>query len=96
MGSCNKSVFLFRIDADGAKRTVDYTADPVHGFNAVVRREPLYQKSVVAAPLIQKSIIAAPTLSYAQPIATGYSTPLLQKSVLAQPLTSGYSKTILG
>lgn len=26
------------IDADGYKRTVDYTADPIHGFNAVVNR----------------------------------------------------------
>lgn len=30
------------VDADGTKRTVDYTADPHNGFNAVVRREPLH------------------------------------------------------
>ncbi|XP_061400481.1 larval cuticle protein A2B-like, partial [Musca vetustissima] len=29
------------IDADGFKRTVQYTADDVNGFNAVVHREPL-------------------------------------------------------
>lgn len=29
------------IDSDGFKRTVDYTADDINGFNAVVRREPL-------------------------------------------------------
>ncbi|XP_026292659.2 larval cuticle protein A3A-like isoform X2 [Frankliniella occidentalis] len=28
-------------DPDGTRRTVDYAADPVNGFNAVVRREPL-------------------------------------------------------
>lgn len=28
------------IDSDGFKRIVDYTADDIHGFNAVVRREP--------------------------------------------------------
>lgn len=39
------------IDADGHKRTVDYTADPHNGFNAVVHREPLVHKAaVVAAP----------------------------------------------
>jgi len=27
------------IEADGTRRIVEYTADPVHGFNAVVRRE---------------------------------------------------------
>ncbi|KAH8317523.1 hypothetical protein KR074_011617, partial [Drosophila pseudoananassae] len=29
------------VDSDGFKRTVQYTADPVSGFNAVVSREPL-------------------------------------------------------
>lgn len=27
------------IEADGTRRIVDYTADPVNGFNAVVRKE---------------------------------------------------------
>lgn len=27
------------VDADGTRRIVDYTADALHGFNAVVRRE---------------------------------------------------------
>ncbi|XP_016931690.2 larval cuticle protein A2B [Drosophila suzukii] len=34
------------VDSDGFKRTVQYTADPVNGFNAVVSREPLV-KAVV-------------------------------------------------
>lgn len=29
------------VDPDGTKRTVDYTADPKKGFNAVVRTEPV-------------------------------------------------------
>lgn len=29
------------VDSDGLHRTVDYTADEVNGFNAVVRREPI-------------------------------------------------------
>lgn len=41
------------IDADGYRRTVDYTADPVHGFNAVVNREPL-TKAVAVAPVATK------------------------------------------
>ncbi|XP_025834567.1 cuticle protein 19.8-like [Agrilus planipennis] len=28
-------------DSDGTRRTVDYAADSVNGFNAVVRREPI-------------------------------------------------------
>ena len=30
------------VDADGHKRTVQYTADPINGFNAVVSREPIH------------------------------------------------------
>lgn len=29
------------LDSDGLHRTVDYTADPTNGFNAVVQREPV-------------------------------------------------------
>lgn len=58
------------IDADGFKRTVEYTADPVHGFNAVVHREPLVAK-VAAAPVAK---FAAP-LAYAAPVAK-YAAPL--------------------
>ncbi|KPJ20729.1 PREDICTED: cuticle protein 21-like [Papilio xuthus] len=36
------------LDADGTKRTVDYAADDVNGFNAVVRKDP----AVVAAPAV--------------------------------------------
>ncbi|RZC38230.1 Chitin bind 4 domain containing protein [Asbolus verrucosus] len=38
------------VDPDGTRRTVEYTADPINGFNAVVHREPLVAKAVVAAP----------------------------------------------
>lgn len=41
------------IDADGSHRVVEYTADPIHGFNAVVHREPLAVKGVVpVAPAV--------------------------------------------
>ncbi|XP_065157784.1 larval cuticle protein A3A-like [Atheta coriaria] len=53
------------IDADGFKRTVEYTADDVHGFNAVVHREPLAVKAV-AAPVVAK--VAAPVAYAAAPL----------------------------
>jgi len=37
------------VDPDGTRRTVDYTADPHNGFNAVVTKEPLV-KGYAAAP----------------------------------------------
>ncbi|XP_030377837.1 cuticle protein 8 [Scaptodrosophila lebanonensis] len=39
------------VDPDGYKRTVTYTADDVHGFNAVVNRVPYALKPVAVAPL---------------------------------------------
>ncbi|XP_055850236.1 cuticle protein 21-like [Episyrphus balteatus] len=36
------------VDADGYKRTVSYTADAEHGFNAVVNRAPLHEAGHVS------------------------------------------------
>lgn len=47
------------IDADGYKRTVEYTADEHNGFNAVVHREPTGHKAVGSAP-VHKYVAAAP------------------------------------
>lgn len=38
------------VDPDGTRRIVDYSADPLNGFNAVVRREPLVVPAPVSAP----------------------------------------------
>lgn len=41
------------LEADGTKRIVDYTADPINGFNAIVRKSPVFAASPVvpvAAP----------------------------------------------
>ncbi|XP_045504334.1 larval cuticle protein A2B-like [Colias croceus] len=40
--------FYSLVDPDGTKRTVEYTADPHNGFNAVVHREPLGAVKAVA------------------------------------------------
>ncbi|XP_012283587.1 LOW QUALITY PROTEIN: calphotin [Orussus abietinus] len=57
------------IEADGTRRIVDYTADPVNGFNAVVNREP----AVAVAPVVAKAAVAAapvlPRVVAAAPIA---------------------------
>lgn len=55
-------------DPDGTRRTVEYTADPVNGFNAVVHKEPLVAK--VAAPVAYAAPVAkvaAAPVAYAAP-----------------------------
>ncbi|XP_034253320.1 cuticle protein 21-like [Thrips palmi] len=57
-------------EADGTRRIVDYTADPVNGFNAVVRKEPL----VHAAPVVAK--VAAPVAYAAAPVVKSIAAPV--------------------
>ncbi|CAH1173769.1 unnamed protein product [Phaedon cochleariae] len=73
------------VDADGFRRTVEYTADPVHGFNAVVHREPLVQKAVVAkvaapvayaAPVAKLAYAAAPVAKVAYNAPVAYAAPV--------------------
>jgi len=62
------------VEPDGSIRTVTYTADDVHGFNAVVERSPP-QARVVAKAVVQ----AAPAYAaYASPAyaAPAYASPL--------------------
>ncbi|XP_075170540.1 larval cuticle protein A2B-like [Haematobia irritans] len=60
-------------DADGYRRIVDYTSDPINGFNAVVRREPLVA-AVAAAPVVAapapvvRAAVAAPVVAAPAPI----------------------------
>ena len=63
------------VEPDGTVRTVEYTADPVNGFNAVVHKTPLAAPvAKVAAPVAYAAPavarVAAP-LGYASPLHTG-------------------------
>ncbi|XP_055923492.1 cuticle protein-like [Eupeodes corollae] len=68
------------VDADGYKRTVSYSADAEHGFNAVVNRVPLHGAAdgSHAAPAVVKHLTpvvhAAPSHTYAAPSHT-YAAP---------------------
>lgn len=57
------------IEADGTRRIVDYTADDIHGFNAVVTKEGTPVLTKVVTPVIQKTLIAQPAhyIKAAQP-----------------------------
>ncbi|XP_062703201.1 larval cuticle protein A2B-like [Aedes albopictus] len=77
------------VDADGFKRTVEYTADPIHGFNAVVHREPLAVKTV--APVAK--VVAAAPVAYAAPVAKtiSYAAPAVTKTLISQPAYASYA-----
>ncbi|EEZ98282.1 larval cuticle protein A3A [Tribolium castaneum] len=82
-------------DPDGTRRTVEYTADPINGFNAVVHKEPLVAK--VAAPVAVAPAVArvAAPVAYAAPIAKVHA-PLAYAAPVAKvhaPLA--YSTSVL-
>uniref|UniRef100_A0A182Q199 Uncharacterized protein n=1 Tax=Anopheles farauti TaxID=69004 RepID=A0A182Q199_9DIPT len=62
------------VEPDGTRRVVEYNADPINGFNAVVHREPLAVKAVApvakyAAPLAYPTVakVAVPIAPYGYP-----------------------------
>lgn len=69
------------VDPDGTRRIVDYAADPVNGFNAVVRKEPL----VAAAPAVVESAIV-PARYAAAPVA-----PIAAVAAPAAPVLARYA-----
>ena len=61
------------VEPDGTRRTVEYTADPVNGFNAVVHKTPL------AAPVAK---VAAPVpATYSSPVPATFASPALSYGV---------------
>lgn len=55
-------------DPDGTRRIVDYYADPVHGFNAVVRKGPQVLVAK-AAPIVAPAPVVAPVARAIAPVA---------------------------
>lgn len=77
------------VDPDGTRRIVDYSADSVNGFNAVVRKEPLVAAApavvaepavvparIAAAPVAAAPVVAAPVAKYT----TAYTAPFAYAS----------------
>ncbi|XP_055848246.1 larval cuticle protein A2B-like [Episyrphus balteatus] len=79
------------IDADGHKRTVQYTADDVHGFNAVVHREPLGHvvKAVHAAPVAY----AAPAVIKSAPLAYAAAPAIVKSAHVGYAAPTAYTQT---
>ncbi|XP_046399002.1 larval cuticle protein A2B-like [Ischnura elegans] len=70
------------VEPDGTRRTVEYVADHVNGFNAIVHRQPAAAVAKVAVPV---SYAAAAPISFAAPVAKfaapaiSYAAPSISK-----------------
>lgn len=74
------------VEPDGSVRTVDYTADDVNGFNAVVTKSG---PSVHAAPAVVKTVAPA-VVAHAAPAVVAHAAPAVYaapalKTVVAAP-----------
>lgn len=90
------------LDSDGTKRTVDYSADPINGFNAVVSKTPIVApvaarieaapvvSNVVAAPVVAKTIEnpVVSRLVSSPALANLVSSPVVAKTVSPANLVS--------
>lgn len=74
------------VDPDGTRRVVDYTADPVNGFNAVVSKQPLV-KAVAAAPVAAPAAVVAPArfAAAAPVVAAAAAAPAVARVAAAAP-----------
>ncbi|XP_025602571.2 larval cuticle protein A3A-like [Athalia rosae] len=66
------------IEPDGVRRIVDYTADPVNGFNAVVSREP--SAALAVAPVVAR---ASPVVAAAPAAVIAKASPLVAAAPVA-------------
>lgn len=66
------------VEPDGIRRIVDYTADLVNGFNAVVRKEPALIKTAVISPSVAFSVPRPLAVAHTQQTPFfGYAGPAL-------------------
>ncbi|KAI8437638.1 hypothetical protein MSG28_011889 [Choristoneura fumiferana] len=68
---------------DGTRRVVDYAADPVNGFNAVVRKEPLVAAAPPSSP--SPARIAAAPVAVAPRYTAAYTAPVGVAAAYAAP-----------
>ncbi|KAB0800258.1 hypothetical protein PPYR_05999 [Photinus pyralis] len=80
-------------EPDGTKRIVDYTADDVNGFNAVVQKVPL-ARTVVSVPAPAAAVaVAAPSVTVAAPASSIITSAAPVVSSISGALTQHYPYT---
>ena len=75
------------MEPDGSVRTVDYTADPINGFNAVV------SKSAPSVHAVAPVVHAAPIVKHVAPIV--HQAPIVHSAPLVHKTISAYSPKIV-
>ncbi|XP_063549117.1 larval cuticle protein A2B-like [Cydia strobilella] len=90
------------VDSDGTRRIVDYSADPVNGFNAVVRKEPLVaaapavvaEPAVVPARIAAAPVVAQPAYARYAVASAAYTAPVARVAAYTAPGPAVYTAPV--
>ncbi|XP_047992702.1 larval cuticle protein A2B-like [Leguminivora glycinivorella] len=84
------------VDSDGTRRVVDYSADPVNGFNAVVRKEPLVAAApaVVPARIAAAPVVAQPAVARYAVAPAAYTAPVARVAAYTAPVAAAYTAPV--
>ena len=74
------------VDADGALRVVEYTADNAHGFNAVVSRTPGHAKPYVP-PVQQRAAVVQHHVDIPVPVDHRIVTPQTAEEIVRKRIS---------
>lgn len=92
------------IEPDGSRRTVDYTADDINGFNAVVKKDPaaVVTTGAVVSPTPSVSAHSSNIVSHAPAIISHVPTALVahppviaRNSIFTAPAIVSHAPTII-
>ncbi|CAB0001480.1 unnamed protein product [Nesidiocoris tenuis] len=84
------------VEADGSRRTVEYTADSINGFNAVVHKEPAAAHAPVAVAHAPVTVAHAPVAIAAPARAISYAAPARTISYAAPAQAISYASPSIG
>ena len=75
------------VEPDGSRRTVEYTADPVNGFNAVVHKDAaaVAVKAVAAAPVAYSAPAYTKTIAAAPVAYAAHAAPAVYTASFSSP-----------
>ncbi|KAK3926864.1 Cuticle protein 8 [Frankliniella fusca] len=82
------------VDADGTRRIVDYTADAVHGFNAVVRREGTPSVLHAAAPAVVRAAPAVVARAVVPPVVASAPANVVRAAPFVQYSSPRFSYSV--
>lgn len=83
------------LDSDGTRRIVDYSADPVNGFNAVVSKTPVVPKLTPVTAQIAHAKLSSPVITSTKSVVpASIVSKISQPTIISDPVVSKLSNPV--